>query len=281
VLLAVEGFNVALPMWRYVFLPDRMVVRVIWWLGFAGGGALWLGGVSRLRWTDGPAAEGAGEPGEVASLTARGAQRDILSHFVVGVAWLIVMLAASAWVPGGPRLNTLRTASTPWMALVPVGMLLWTVTVPHLARVGRRGGGAGWTVGGGVAVAAAWALVSWGTVASVTPRIRDLPGVLPSHAESIQLFGYPTPESLAKADPTDLIRSVPAVPEEELERVRDVARLAMHRGMGTRFSRALAALEIGSPEELANWDEGHLVGALNSVEASPPRRAWVRSWLTP
>lgn len=122
------------------------------------------------------------------------------------------------------------------------------------------------------------------TVASRTPRVRDLPsaGVRESAALALKGLGDVAP-FLAATDTPDERAAVARwllIPETQLARLVSEARLAAHRGIGTQRVRALSEVGVDTLAELSRREPGELQEALRNVagtDAVPTRR--VRTWI--
>ncbi|MFW6199946.1 MAG: DUF4332 domain-containing protein [Gemmatimonadota bacterium] len=120
------------------------------------------------------------------------------------------------------------------------------------------------------------------TIASRTPRLRDLPGLLPSQVETLRVWGVDSPFALAKNTPGELVARVPGVTEDQAEEWIDIARLTTTRGIGTRNARLLHGWGVRSLEELAGMDPDSLAARFRASEADldvrPPEvRVWWRA----
>ena len=117
------------------------------------------------------------------------------------------------------------------------------------------------------------------TISSRTPRLRDLPGLLPSDVENLRVWGVDSPFSLAERTPRGLSDDVPGVDAAEASRWIDIARLATLRGMGTRNARILDRWGISSPADLARTDPDALARCFESYGGGVDiGRAQVRVW---
>lgn len=117
------------------------------------------------------------------------------------------------------------------------------------------------------------------TISSRTPRLRDLPGLLPSDVETLRVWGVDSPFALAERTPRGLAEEVPGVRQDEARSWIDVARLATLRGMGTRNARILHLRGIDSPEALARADPASLDRCFQSYGSrGGVRPARVRVW---
>ena len=150
-----------------------------------------------------------------------------------------------------------------------------------------REGGAGSPFSWGVAAARTAAAVlvavtllgmeAW-TISSRTPRLRDLPDLLPSEVETLGAWGIDSPFALARAEPGALATRIPGVDATEARRWVESARLATTRGMGTRNARLLHSWGIRSPAELARTDPGAVAACFRARPGEDVRPAQVRVW---
>lgn len=120
------------------------------------------------------------------------------------------------------------------------------------------------------------------TIASRTPRLRDLPVLLPSDVETLRVWGVDSPFILARSRPADLIAQVPGVSPDEAEEWIHAARLATTRGIGTRNARILHGWGIRSVDDLARIDPSALADCFgsneNDVDVRPTEvRVWWRA----
>ncbi len=113
-------------------------------------------------------------------------------------------------------------------------------------------------------------------MASRTPRLRDLPGLLPSEVERLRAWGIESPFELADADPAELAARIPNVEAPEAGEWIETARLATTRGIGSRGARLLRGLGVESLEGLARTDSAALTRCLEGAPGVRPAR--VRVW---
>lgn len=151
-------------------------------------------------------------------------------------------------------------------------------TGPGRPAQGSRG--ARWARVAAVAVVIATLLgmERW-TISSRTPRLRDLPGLLPSDVETLQAWGVDSPFTLAGAPARDLAGRIPGVNPDEAERWVETARLATARGLGTRNARYLHEWGIESLGELARADPDSVAACFRSAAPrTGVRPSQVRVW---
>lgn len=153
-------------------------------------------------------------------------------------------------------------------------------------RPGRRTGAspfpgpglAAAAIGGVVVVVGTLIAMERETISSRTPRLRDLPGLLPADVEALNAWGIGSVFDLAEADPGALAGRVPGVDADRGREWIDTARLVTTRGVGTRLARYLHRWGIRSPEELARADPGAVARCFAAVEEVEVRSAQVRVW---
>lgn len=148
--------------------------------------------------------------------------------------------------------------------------------------VSARGRGAGWrwaarTLGVVVVVVTLLGMEAW-TISSRTPRMRDLPGLMPSDVETLRAWGVGSPFDLADADPARLADRVPEADPDEAERWVGAARLATLRGTGTRNARLLSSWGVRSPADLARADPEEVARCFRRIGETRVRPARVRVW---
>lgn len=117
------------------------------------------------------------------------------------------------------------------------------------------------------------------TIESRTPRLRDLPSLLPSRVEDLSAWGVRSPFELAALEPGEVARIVPGVDPEEARTWIEAARLAVTRGVGTRNARLLTSWGIPDLRALARADAHALRSCFEraGVDAELPLiRAWQR-----
>lgn len=124
------------------------------------------------------------------------------------------------------------------------------------------------------------------TVDSRDPLVKDLPSAGVRESAALALEGLAGVAAFLEATDTAEEREALAawllVSEDRLDRVVEEARLAAHRGIGTRHLAALAAVGVRSVETLARSDPERLLAALRErgLDGSiRPRRLrlWVRA----
>lgn len=224
---------------------------------------------------------------------------------LAGLCWESLNTVARArWIYTVPGLEELKVFEMPLLGFLgfpPLAITAYAVyqwlaargwavqveLVPEGFGFGR-GGGAGRrerASGFGVAVACAVAISGTAlvtmeerTVSSRTPRLRDLPGLLPGDAEDLAAWGLGSVFDLAEAEPEEVAARVPGVEEEEARAWIATARLATTRGMGTRYARFLHGWGVTSPEALARTDPDDLARCFASVPEADPLAAQVRVW---
>lgn len=120
------------------------------------------------------------------------------------------------------------------------------------------------------------------TVDSFEPRPGELPGLGVAGAHRLEAAGYALPE-LAEADPARVaaIAGIAGISEDEARRLREAARLALLRGIGTRNAFALALAGIEDVCELAAARPEAVSRAVRRVREDPRagRPARVRAWI--
>jgi hypothetical protein len=109
------------------------------------------------------------------------------------------------------------------------------------------------------------------TVASFTPRVRDLAAIPRADAAELEVEG--------SSSVFDAVRSTsPSAPSSW----RDAAQLALFRGIGTECANTLVQLGIASIGDLARWNAAFLYGELRIARPGDGRlrpervRRWVR-----
>lgn len=241
----------------------------------------------------------------IAALLAGGA--------VAGVAWeALNAVARAGWIYTVPGLEEIRIFEMPPLgflgfpplALSCFALYQWLVVrgwaaplrlsmpreagVPPAGRpsrsrreadgTGEKGAGArAVPIGALVLVAVTLLGMEAWTIASRTPRLRDLPGLMPSRIEEMRPWGVTDPFELAAASPDALAGALPGVDPEETAGWVDIARLATTRGIGTRNTRLLDRWGIQSLEDLARADPG-AVAACFRAAGEPIPEARVRVW---
>lgn len=267
------GLMLALPLvWPRIFFP------LVW-----GGATLLLDPLNyrRDRGRSLLADLERGEPGRILRLLVGGA--------LVGLLWeLYNTEARGKWIYTVPGLEELKLFEMPvlgflgfppfalecfaiWQALVLGGVAVPRRGAPRPARLSARLG----------AVLAA-ALFSAGvlremeqrTIASYTPRLRELPGV-PS--AELSRAGYDV-FGLAAAPREEVAAAIAAGPGEAARWVES-ARLATLRGIGSRRARELAAVGILSVAELAAADPDDLALRLRRLSGDDVVAARLRVWI--
>lgn len=171
-----------------------------------------------------------------------------LDCFVLYQALVSVGVAAPGWDGGAPG----RTGAA---RRVPVWIAAALYSLAVLAAVDRY------------------------TVDSFEPRLTDLPGVDAATAGRRGRAGYGLRE-LAEAD-LGRVPGLAGIPEEQAERLRGAARLALLRGMGTRNAAALLAAGIADPCDLAAASAERVSRAVRRAREDPGagRAARVRVWI--
>ncbi len=134
------------------------------------------------------------------------------------------------------------------------------------------------TIGGVVLVVGTLIAMERETISSRSPRLRDLPGVLPADVESLAAWGVGSVFDLAEADPAELAGRIPGVGPEAARDWVGTARLVTTRGLGTRLARYLRRWGIRSPGDLARADPGAVARCFAAVEEVEVRSAQVRVW---
>ncbi len=116
------------------------------------------------------------------------------------------------------------------------------------------------------------------TISSMTPRLRDLPGITSAEADALRAAGVSTPFALADAETVEGAGRT-GIPPERLNALRGLAALATLRGIGTAHTRRLVTLGIDDPCALARADADALWRALGGGENARPTAAEVRVWV--
>lgn len=151
---------------------------------------------------------------------------------------------------------------------------------------GRRAGVSGFpgpglgaaALGGVVLVTGTLIAMERETISSRSPRLRDLPGLLPADVEALTAWGVGSVFDLAEADPAELAGRIPGAEPEAARDWVDTARLVTTRGVGTRLARYLHRWGIRSPEDLARADPGAVARCFAAVDGVEVRSAQVRVW---
>lgn len=243
-----------------------------------------------------------GRPGRILRLVAAGA--------AVGLLWeLLNGVARGRWIYTVPGLEELKLFEMPLPGFLgfPVFALDCWALYHFLVNAGvarpvpGAGGAPGGTgsdgdsrpspglrrgrtaLAGGAALAASVVVLlgmeAW-TIDSRTPRLRDLPSLLPGSVESLTAWGIDTPFRLARLAPGEVAARVPGVEPEEAEPWVRAARLAVLRGIGARNARRLWSAGIRSVPELARAAAPdlarRLAGSGGGVEAARVR-VWIRA----
>lgn len=144
--------------------------------------------------------------------------------------------------------------------------------------VARRAG-ARWASAGAVllVVGVLLGMERW-TISSRTPRIRDLPGLLPGQVETLRAWGVSSPFDLSEMTPGALVRRAPTVEARDAEGWIATARLATTRGIGARNARLLHRWGVTSLSELAATDTAALSRCFREAGEDRVRPAQVRVW---
>lgn len=241
-----------------------------------------------------------GRPGRILRL--------LLAGLVAGLLWeAFNVVGRGSWIYTVPGLETLKLFEMPplgflgfpplaleafafWQALVVLGLAVPREggSVPAVRHVGpgrpvgpvgvrerrRRGTVAAAALAAAVFSAAVLAGTERWTIVSRTPLLAELPEVPAARLEEI---GH-DPFSLAEADPAELARRL-GVPAGQAERWVEAARLATHRGIGSRNAARLISLGIRSPADLARADPAGLLESLRATEGPRLNEARVRVWV--
>lgn len=134
--------------------------------------------------------------------------------------------------------------------------------------------------GGGLAFAAAMLLaMERHTILSTTPRLRDLPGLLPSQVEALAAWGITTPFALAEAEPQQVAERLPGVGPQDAEPWVHAARLSTLRGIGTEWARRLWRLGVRSIDDLAAAEPEALAACLAVESGRPTNPRRIRVWV--
>lgn len=185
------------------------------------------------------------------------------------VQWL-VLAGVAADVPGAVA----RAAPGTGFAAAP------EVGAPATAARGVRAPRRVLALGAGAVFAVATLLaMERRTISSTTPRLRDLPGLFPSRVADLVAVGIDDPFTLARQEPQEIARRVPAVEPADAEQWVRAARLATLRGLGTTWAKHLWRVGVRSVEELAAADVEALAGCLAGSASHHLNVRRVRVWV--
>jgi hypothetical protein len=268
--LCLEALNIPAGIWRYTLLPESPVVRGAWLA------LVWLPGLTAVfvvAWRG--VREGATPRGSFLGAVGR--------HVGWALAWSAAVAAAGTAGVAGLRFNPIGPGGCVTGALV----LAVAIAGAAAGAVGLMGGdrvanpppGRGiWRDLATLVVVVLALQLGEASLSSTTPIVRDLPGILPSDGEALQLFGYATVTDLADASVDELVTSVPVLEEEQAAEILAAARLAMHGGMGTRWARLLWGQDVRSVRAVVGLDASDLQERLREGGATSVPEGWARAW---